>query len=176
MAFTVNYAHLAYNATLTIEQIRTATDTRLQDNYAGFSILYCSCWAGQLDIVKTLVEERGQDVNRREPNGFTCLMATVSSKRCHETELAYYLINKGANVYAVTDSGDNLLHRAVEAKLPVNLLSRLCEYSCGYELIHKKNHGQKTPVDLAREREYHDIAVMLEQLVAPTMKSANFIA
>jgi len=66
-----------------------------------------ACYMTNIDIVRCLVES-GADIHRPNVNGGTCLINSVQS-----VELCQFLIEQGASVNAVDNSGNLALHYAV---------------------------------------------------------------
>jgi len=93
--------------------IETTEDLDFRDKENGTALMYASGF-GNLELVKMLVS-KGADINARDSKTGSCaLMEAISN---HESEVAIYLINNGADVKHTLLGGESLLIQTLFEKL-----------------------------------------------------------
>jgi len=93
------------------------------------TVLELACGLGHLEIVKTLIEKSGADVNRQGVDGWCALHAVAYRSR---DEVLKYLIEeaKGLNVEHVLPDGTTALHTLVDSCFTKMVFDRSRTLNC----------------------------------------------
>ncbi|XP_067685419.1 putative ankyrin repeat protein RF_0381 [Haliotis asinina] len=130
--------------------VKCGADLSVVDNDYN-NIFHLACAGGDMDIVKYVFKLNEEYINQRAAYGQT--PALIAAASGHSAVLEY-LVKRGANVLAVDDHGDNILHVACEegdmdtVKFVLNL---------NVVDINSKGIDGFTPVMLATELEERDV-------------------
>ncbi|MDR1139111.1 MAG: ankyrin repeat domain-containing protein [Rickettsiales bacterium] len=125
---------------------------RKGSTYDGNNLLEIAILCGHLGVVGYLVWEKEVNVNFAGENGWTPLLYAVERD---ELDMAWYLIEMGADVNATTEDGTTALHIAAEG---CNLEMVECLVENGANINAKDKEG-KTPLSLVTPGE--DVAEYL---------------
>ncbi|XP_046545519.1 putative ankyrin repeat protein RF_0381 [Haliotis rubra] len=134
--------------------VKVGADMSVVDVY-GDNILHSSSAGGNMDIVKYVCKQNIVDINTKAAFGET--PASIAATYGHLAVLEY-LVKSGANLSAVNEDGDNILHLAcqggdldtVKYVLNLNVVD-----------INSKGIDGYTPLMLARELEDRDVFDLL---------------
>jgi ankyrin repeat protein len=121
----------------------------------GFTPLGLACYFGQAETARFLAL-KGADVNIPSKNGYN-VYPIHSAVAANQNEIVRTLIDGGAKVNVVQQSGVTPLHSAAQngnLEILILLLEHGAEVSTRME-------GGKLPADLAREKGFDDIADIL---------------
>jgi ankyrin repeat protein len=130
-------------------------------NEVNHTSLKAAAWNGQLEMIRLLID-RGADVRHRNAHGFTalhCAVGSPPSDQEHQAKCVQLLLDGGAEVNAIDNSGGTTLMGAAwfDALPSVELLLR-----AGADATIKDQKG-RTARDLAEQRGHVAIASMLQQ-------------
>ena len=143
-----------------IQNCRVDASTPTND---GTTTLQLACFLGRADIVRYLIQECQVDVSKKDQNGFTALHA--ASQEGH-LEITQSIVNHGRGTSditrAVSHDGTTLLHSA-SFKGHLNMV-RYFIGDCQLDVEIKDLWGD-TAYDIARQKNYYDVAEYLSRIV-----------
>jgi ankyrin repeat protein len=112
------------------------------------------------DAIDELMK-RNCDINKNNRFGETALMHTGVGKFSQMENVQIYLLERGADVHAADKNGDTALHYAAR-HFDKAASKALCEMLLAFDADAKAaNNAQKTPLDLAVEKNNEPLAKML---------------
>jgi ankyrin repeat protein len=133
---------------------------RLVDAGASWDIFAASA-LNEVGVVKQLIARDPSIVNSRDGSAQTPLHLAATFGA---TAVAELLLSRGAKVDAVDwgYGGSTPLYRAVQNYRP-GIVEVLVRYKARLDIKGSDNSGQRTPLELAREKGYADIVSVLEK-------------
>ncbi|XP_046550760.1 ankyrin repeat domain-containing protein 17-like [Haliotis rubra] len=121
----------------------------------GFNILHSACHGGELEAVKYVLSQTMLDINGRVQCRRTAVMLAAESGHKDVVEL---LVDTGADVSLVDETGDNILHcacRGGDVEVVKYILSQ------NMVDIDSLGHEKKTPVMLAGQYGHKEVVEVL---------------
>ncbi len=141
-----------------IEDKGVPATTALPD---GYSVLHEAADIGNLEMVNYLIEEKGiPATTARRDDAYSVLHIAANSGNL---DVVRYLLKKGAPATATTTYGESVLHYAAWTG-KMELVRYLVETIGLRDLVRKKNNGNKTPIDIAKEQNHQAIVDYLQSI------------
>ncbi|XP_067648871.1 ankyrin repeat domain-containing protein 50-like [Haliotis asinina] len=125
--------------------MRNGADVSQVDDY-GCSVLHLSCRGREMDVVKYLLSQSSIDINKKGDKGMTPVMVAVI---CRYRDVLEFLMQNGADVSQVDDSGHNILHLASQSGR-VEMVNYIL--SQNRVDIKARDNGGKTAAMIAKSR------------------------
>lgn len=133
------------------ENVLSAEDLNCK-NIDGKTPLNLCLELGRQNLLNAFVG-MGADINLRNDSGLTLLHQAILNK---DVEAAVFLLQQGADMYALTENNRNPLQLAIEQRLP-KVVDVLCTLGVSLSVL----DGQDPPLWTALELEFEDIAQIL---------------
>ncbi|XP_046550762.1 ankyrin repeat domain-containing protein 50-like [Haliotis rubra] len=121
----------------------------------GFNIIHSACHGGDLEMVKYVLSQTMLDINGGVQCGRTAMMLAAENGHKDVVEL---LVDTGADVSLVDETGDNILHcacRGGDVEVVQYILSQ------NMVDINSLGHEKKTPVMLAGQYGHKEVVEVL---------------
>ncbi len=124
---------------------------------SGSTLLHKAVTGPRIEMASELIE-RGVDIDATDDGGYTALHRALEKK---EWELAELLIEHGADPNSVTVYGITPLHTVIGyGRLDNKYVTLLLEHGAD---PHLSGDSRRSPLEMAREVGYDDIAELLEE-------------
>ncbi|XP_046551064.1 ankyrin repeat domain-containing protein 17-like [Haliotis rubra] len=121
----------------------------------GINILHTACLGGDEQVVKYVLSQTMLDINGRVGCGRTAVM--LAAENGHK-DVVKLLVEKGAVMSLVDETGDNVLHCACRGGD-----EKVVKYILSQEMvdINSRGHGKRTPVMVAGEKGHKEVVELL---------------
>ncbi|XP_067661816.1 serine/threonine-protein phosphatase 6 regulatory ankyrin repeat subunit B-like [Haliotis asinina] len=139
--------------------INRGANINLVDRF-GMNILHSACLGGDVEVLKHVLSQNILDINGRVWCGRTAVMLAAENGHKDVVEL---LVDKGADVSIVDETGDNILHCACRGG-DVEVV----KYILSQEMvdINSLGHRKKTPAMVAGQEGHMKVVELLAKLRA----------
>ncbi|XP_067678573.1 ankyrin-1-like [Haliotis asinina] len=121
----------------------------------GLTILHSACLGGDVDLVKNVISQNMLDINGRVHCGRTAVMMAAENRHRDVVKL---LVDKGADVSVVDETGDNIIHCACRGG-DVGVVKYILSKSMVD--VDRRGSNKMTPIMVAKNYKHREVVDLL---------------
>ncbi|XP_067678535.1 ankyrin repeat domain-containing protein 50-like [Haliotis asinina] len=121
----------------------------------GLTILHSACLGGDVDLVKNVISQNMLDINGRVHCGRTAVMMAAENRHRDVVKL---LVDKGADVSVVDETGDNIIHCACMGG-DVGVVKYILSKSMVD--VDRRGSNKMTPIMVAKNYKHREVVDLL---------------